>query len=151
MNFYHTLREMDRIQHDFNRIFGAFYGQPNGCGVAFLPGQTARAYPLINLYEDSDNYHVEALAAGIDPSKFDISIIGNILTLSGEKSHVDDDVKPEAVHRSERAAGKFVRTVELPTEVDTDNISAEYRNGILYIHVPKTEEAKPKSIEVKIA
>ena len=76
-------------------------------------------------------------------------MIGNVLTLSGEKSAVHGDVKPEAYHRSERATGKFVRSIELPTEVDTNAVEDNYRNGILSITLPKSEKARPRLVEVK--
>jgi HSP20 family protein len=73
------------------------------------------------------------------------------LTISGEKRRVAADVKSEAFHRSERATGKFVRSIELPAEVDEQKIQADYKNGILTITLPKTEQARPKQIAVQIA
>ena len=80
--------------------------------TAFLPGRGAREYPLINLYEDQNALYLEALAPGADPGSINISIVGDTLTLSGEKRRVAGEVKPEAFHREERAAGKFVRSID---------------------------------------
>jgi HSP20 family protein len=80
-----------------------------------------------------------------------VSVLQNRLTLSGEKSRVSAEVKPEAFHRNERASGKFVRTVDLPVEVDEAAIQAEYKNGLLVVTLPKAEKAKPKQISVKVA
>jgi len=79
--------------------------------AAFLPGRAAREYPLINVYDEQDRVHVEALAPGADPSSFNITMIGRTLTISGEKPRVPGDVKPEAFHREERAAGRFNRSI----------------------------------------
>ena len=119
--------------------------------AAFLPGRAAREYPLINLYDDQDSVYVEALAPGADPSSFNISVAGDTLTLSGEKRRAASEVNPEAFHREERAAGKFIRTVELPAEVDDGKVKGEYKNGLLLVTLPKAAKAKPRQIPVQIA
>lgn len=119
--------------------------------TAFLPGRAAREYPLINLYEDQDNLYLEALAPGADPGSFNISAVDDALTISGEKPRVAGDVKPEAFHREERAAGKFVRNIELPVDIDEDKVNAQYKNGLLLVTLPKSEKAKPRQISVQVA
>jgi len=120
--------------------------------AAFLPGRAAREYPLVNLYEEEDRVHVEALAPGADPGSFNISMLGRTLTLSGEKPRVAGDVKPEAFHREERAAGRFSRSIEIPVDVqEGEGLSGQYRNGLLLITLPKSEKAKPKQIKVQVA
>ena len=73
------------------------------------------------------------------------------LTISGQKKAPPDDIKPEAFHREERASGKFVRTITLPVEIDDSKVSAEYKNGLLLITLPKSEKAKPKQISVQVS
>ena len=119
--------------------------------TAFLPGRGAREYPLINLYDDQNSIYVEALAPGADPASFNISVAGETLTLSGEKPRVQGEIKPEAFHREERAAGKFVRSIELPVDVDGNNVTAQYKNGLLLINLSKSEKAKPRQINVQVA
>lgn len=137
-------REIDRAFEDFGLRSGA------GPRAVFLPGRSPRGYPLINLYEDQNALYVEALAPGVHPDALELSVVGNTLTIGGEKHRVPGDVEPEAFHRSERAAGKFVRTVELPVEIDADQIKAAYRNGLLTITLPKAEQAKPRQISVQV-
>ena len=115
---------------------------------AFLPGRAARLYPLVNLYDDGAAFTVEALAPGVDPAGLDVTVAGTTLTIAGEKPG-PAGVPPERIHRSERAAGRFVRTVELPTEVDADGVSAQYRNGLLLVSVPRAESAKPRRVAVQ--
>ena len=103
------------------------------------------------MFEEKDKIYVEALTPGIDPESLNVDIVHNRLMLSGEKIRITSDVKPEAFHRSERASGKFVRTVELPVEVDEQAVRAEYKNGVLLVSLPKAEKAKPKQISVKVA
>ena len=118
---------------------------------AFLPGRLARAYPLINLHGDKDNLYVEAVAPGIDPESLNLTVVRNDLTISGEKKRLPGDIKPEMFHREERATGKFVRTITLPVEIDADKISAEYKNGLILITMPKSEKAKPRQIQVQVS
>jgi HSP20 family protein len=106
---------------------------------------------LINLHEDRDTLYVEALAPGIDPDSLELSMTRNVLTITGEKRRLPGDVEPEALHRSERAAGRFVRTVELPVEVDANQVQAQYTHGLLVVTLPKAEKVKPKQISVHVA
>ena len=119
--------------------------------TAFLPGRAARRYPLVNFSEDHDHIYIEALAPGVDPATIDLAVIRNVLTISGEKRRHPENIKPEAFHRSERAAGRFVRTIELPVEVDADRVKAEYKQGLLLVTLPKAEAAKPKQISVSVS
>jgi HSP20 family protein len=119
--------------------------------AAFLPGRAAREYPLINVYEEQDRVHVEALAPGADPRSFNITMIGRTLTICGEKPRVPGDVKPEAFHREERAAGRFNRSIEIPAEVEQgEGLAGQYKNGLLLVSLPKSEKAKPKQIKVQV-
>ena len=134
-------REMDRAVRGRNPFFR----------VAFLPGRAARQYPMINLSEDQAAYYVEALAPGVDPQSLDVTVVHNTLTVAGEKKAGNGEAKAEAFHRNERAAGRFVRMIDLPSEVNGENVKADYRNGLLLITLPKAEQAKPRQISVSVA
>jgi len=142
---------MDALRRDIDRAVQST-GSSNepSFRTAFLPGRAARRYPLINLAQDRDQVSIEALAPGLAPDSIDLSVVRNVLTISGEKRRHPEDIKPEAFHRSERAAGKFVRTIELPVEVDADQVKAEYKHGILIVTLPIAEAAKPKRISVHV-
>ncbi|RMF87197.1 MAG: Hsp20/alpha crystallin family protein [Nitrospinota bacterium] len=145
------LRQMEELRREIDRAFEEFGMRTQPFSpLAFLPGRAARRYPLINLYEDRDAVYVEALAPGVDPASFDLSVVRNVLTIAGEKRGVPEEVKPEAFHRNERAAGKFVRHVQLPVEVDEGQVKADYKNGMLIVTLPKAERAKPKQITVHV-
>ena len=148
-------QEMNRLRHDIDRAFeqvGWRHGRRNGrlFPTAFLPGHAARAYPLVNVSEDANALYVTALAPGLDPAAIELSVQDNRLTIAGEKPRVAADIQPEAFHRSERAAGKFVRTVTLPIEVAHEQVQADYKNGLLIVTLPKAEKAKPKQIAVSV-
>jgi HSP20 family protein len=116
----------------------------------FLPGRAARAYPLVNVSEDADALYVIALAPGLDPTAIQLTVQDNRLTIAGEKQRLAAEIQPEAFHRSERAAGKFVRTVPLPIDVEHEQVRADYKNGLLVVTLPKAEKAKPKQIPVSL-
>ncbi|GAB4322153.1 MAG: Hsp20/alpha crystallin family protein [Candidatus Sumerlaeia bacterium] len=137
-------REVDRV---FNDVASGRWPLPR---FAFLPGEAARAYPLLNISADEDNVYVEALAPGLDPQSINVEVVRDQLTLSGEKPGLKD-VKPEDVHRSERAAGRFMRSMTLPYEVDLSKATADYKNGLLHITLPKAEMSKPKRISVAVS
>jgi HSP20 family protein len=147
-----TWNPMEALRRDIDRAFNnAGFSNEPFFRTAFLPGRGARRYPLINLAEDRDHVYIEALAPGVDPATIDLSIMRNVMTISGEKRRHPEDIKPEAFHRSERAAGKFVRTIELPVEVDANQVTAQYKHGILMVTLPKATAAKPKQISVSVS
>ena len=146
---WHPLNAMEVLRHDLERAFGnASVSNEPFSRVAFLPGRAARRYPMMNLYEDRDYVYVEALAPGVEVESLSLAVIRNVLSIAGEKRRTPDTIPPEAFHRNERAAGKFVRTVDLPVEVDADQVKAEYRHGLLMVTLAKAAAAKPKQITV---
>ena len=150
--WWRLMKEMDFLRKEIDRMFDSFGKWDSSFPrVAFLPGRSARLYPLINLSSNENAFYVEALAPGIDPENLNVTVVHNTLTISGEKKPINPDIQPEAFHRSERSAGKFLRTVELPEEVDASKVKADYKNGILSITLPKTAQVKPKQIKVKVA
>ena len=148
------LREMKLLRREIDRTLENFdFGRWSFpfSRFSFLPGRSAQAYPLLNMSEDQDNLEVEALAPGIDPQSLKVSVVHDQLTIAGKKNTMAKDVKPEAWHRNERAIGEFVRTINLPREIDANKIKARYENGLLRITMAKAEAAKPKQIAVHMA
>jgi len=150
---WNPVRELDALRREVERAFEEFV--PNGSAwpfarTAFLPGRATRAYPLVNISDDKDAVYVEALAPGVNPESFDITVHRNVLRIAGEKASLNTEIKPEAFHRNERGAGNFVRLIELPIEVNREGIKADYKNGLLLITLPKVEAAKPRQITVSV-
>ncbi len=149
--YWNPFWQLDAIQRELDRVFDAKKTSSPISRSSFLPGRSARAYPLLNIYEDKDNIFIEALAPGVDPGTFDVTVVHNRLTISGQKNGTPDQSQPEAYHRSERAAGRFARTLELPVEVNDQAVKADYVNGLLHVTLPKAEQAKPRQISINVA
>lgn len=143
LNLFH---EMENLQREMGTIFGGIAREPNERTV-LMPRNVNRRYPQINLSEDADNIYLAALIPGVESKSFEISLTGSTLTLGGER-HVDE---PDGAdwQRQERARGKFMRTIELPLDIDSTKVEAEYVDGVLRITLPKAEASKPKRISIK--
>jgi HSP20 family protein len=148
------LEEMARMRGEIDRILGedglSSWAFPFS-RISFLPGRASRAYPLMNISEDANNLYVEALAPGLDPNTLNVSVRGDQLVISGEKQPLPKNIKSEFMHRSERAAGQFTRSLSLSAGVESDKVQANYTNGVLKIILPKVEKAKPRQIAVKVS
>jgi HSP20 family protein len=119
-----------------NNIFSSYSGN-----------STAATYPLINVYDDSENVVVSAELPGMTKDKISITFADNALTISGKLDPCIENQKMSVI-RQERSKGNFEKVVHLPSKIMTDKIDASFNNGILSIKLPKAEEAKPKTITV---
>ena len=106
--------------------------------------------PALDVYEQKDDMIIKAEMPGLTKDEIDITIDGNTLTIKGEKKK-EEEVKEEDYYRCERTYGAFSRSVELPMAVQTDKVNASFKNGVLEIRLPKTEEAKKNVVKVKVA
>src|SRR3954471_20955871 len=106
--------------------------------------------PAIDLYEDKDNVFVKAELPGMKKEDIEDSFHNGTLSLSGERKS-EGKKEDSEVYRSERFFGRFQRTVTLPTPVAADKVKAQYKDGILTITPPKTEEAKAKHIDEQVS
>jgi HSP20 family protein len=126
MSIWNFLKEMDQLQSQLGELarMNAINGWPR---MAFLPGVSARHFPMMNISSDDQNIVVEALAPGLDTETLKVSALRDKLSISGEKARIK--VGAEKFHRNERSAGKFTRTIELPVPINPDRVQAEYTNG----------------------
>lgn len=102
----------------------------------------------IDVYESNGDVVVKATIPGVKPEDIDISVMGDVLTIKGEYKE-EEKVEKENYYRRERRQGAFTRSISLPTEVVVDKANAEFEAGVLTLTLPKSEEVKPKTIEVK--
>lgn len=105
--------------------------------------------PALDVYEDKDSFVVKAELPGMKKEEIEVSLHDGSLSISGERK-TESKREDSEVYRAERFFGRFQRTVSLPTTVAADKVKAAYNDGILTITLPKTEEAKPKKIDVAV-
>ncbi len=144
-----VFKELDNLRREIDEAFrGAGYNRP--FGATFLSPVTTRRFPLVNVSEDEGHVYVEALVPGIDPHDIDLSVLRNTVTISGERKPFLEK-EGQIVHRSELGSGTFSRTLELPVDIDPNNVSALCRDGIMQITLAKAEHARPKKIDIKLS
>lgn len=127
-------RSLDRLFRD------VFAGHP-----ALGAGRPAARYPAVNASEDEKNYHVEAELPGWEQKDLNLSVIGNELTLSGNR----EEEQEREIYHQERWSGDFSRVIRFPVEIDDSRVTARYDKGVLYVTLPKAAAALPRKIEVK--
>jgi len=130
-------REMDRMRKEMDGLFSN-YGRATG----------ATTYPLVNVYDGKENIVVTAELPGMSRDKVHITFADGTLTLTGKREPLAS-VKGMTAVRQERSTGEFEKTVRIPTKVEQEKISALFENGIMTITLPKSEEAKPKTITIE--
>jgi HSP20 family protein len=129
-------REMDRLQREMDRL------------VRTSTRGGAPAFPAMNVWSGQDGALITAEVPGVEPDSLDISIVGETLTLSGDRG--DQELQEEErYHRRERLSGRFDRTLQLPFRIDPERVKASFDNGVLHITLPRAQEDKPKKISVK--
>lgn len=136
---------LNRIQSRINDLFDDTFGRSrysvNSTNGTWLPP--------VDILESKDSYLIRAELPGMKKENFNLEVKDGTLTLTGEKKF-EEPADGVNYHRVERVSGKFVRSFYLPETVNSDDIKATYRDGILEIRVPKTEAAKPKQIAVAV-
>jgi HSP20 family protein len=134
---------LNKIQSRINDLFGESFDR------SWRSLSSATWYPPVDVLENKDSYVLRAELPGMKKEDFNLEVKDGMLTLSGERKSekTSDGVKYRTV---ERVEGKFSRSFSLPETVKHDGIQATYKDGILEIHVPKAEEAKPRRIEVSV-
>ena len=139
------LDQLLNLRDEIHRLFDPRHtdGQRT---TEFFDGWT----PAIDLYEDKENLFVKVELPGLKKDEIEVSMHDGTLSISGERKAATEDSSNQTF-RSERFFGRFHRSLALPKPVAVDKIKASYKDGILTVTLPKTEEAKPKQIEVSVS
>lgn len=141
------LKDMREMQSRFANLFNRMplkgeIGKEETLGVS-------EWMPAVDIVEDEKEYLIKAELPEVRREDVKVTVQDGVLALAGERKFEKEE-KGRKFHRVERAFGCFNRTFELPTDASAGKITAEFKDGLLKVHLPKSEEAKPRSVDVKI-
>jgi HSP20 family protein len=140
-------KEMDELQARLSSIFGlAPHRAANGKESTSL----SQWLPLVDVTEDDKEYLIKAELPEVKREDVSVTVENGVLTISGERK-LEKEEKDRKYHRVERAYGRFTRSFGVPEDADDTKVSAEFKDGLLTVRLAKSEKARPKTIEVKVA
>jgi HSP20 family protein len=140
---WNPMRDMLSFNNRADRIFNDFFYPSRGMQMS----KDSNWNPRVDIYEDEDAIVLKAELPGVEKDNIVVDVEGMVLTLKGERSS-DNEVKEESYYRRERTFGSFERRFNLPDNVDPEKITADYKDGILKLGIPKPEENKPRQITI---
>jgi HSP20 family protein len=140
-------RELEEMSERLNRLFTRpAIARSNGKELLTV----ADWVPTVDISETDQEYLIRAELPEVKKEDVKVTLEDGVLTIQGERKHEKEE-KGKRFHRVERSYGSFVRSFTLPEEIDDGNVKAEFKDGMLNLHLPKSEKAKPKAIEVRVA
>jgi len=141
-------KELDELQNRLSTLFGrAPVRKDGGREEAMTLAEWA---PLVDIIEEEKEYRIKAELPEVNKSDVKVTVQDDVLTIAGERTFEKEETGRK-YHRVERAYGSFARSFTLPEDADAAKVSADFKDGVLIVHLPKSEKARPKSIEVKVA
>jgi HSP20 family protein len=140
--------ELDDLQNRLSTLFGRAPVKKSAERQEAL--RVAEWAPLVDITEDPKEYVIKAELPDLKKEEVTINVQNDVLSISGERKYEKEE-HDKKHHRIERAYGSFLRSFTIPGDADAEHVSAEFKDGLLRVHLPKTERSKPKSIEVSIA
>lgn len=138
-------REMEGIQRAMDRLLDSF-GQPFRYSLLW-DGGNARQWLPLDVYEAGGALIVKADVPGLKPEDVTVEVTGNMLSIRGEQKDERED-KAEGRYIQERRYGSFHRSIGLPDGLSTDKVEASFENGVLTVHIPKSEAAKTRTVKI---
>jgi len=144
---WNPFRELDEMQNRLSRILG---GTASRTGNGREDLTVAAWAPLVDITEDDKEYLIKAELPEVKKNDVKVRVEDGVLYISGERN-LEKEEKGKRYHRIERAYGSFTRTFSLPEDADAQQVNAEFKDGMLIVHVAKDKNARPKAIEVKVS
>lgn len=145
MTRWEPFRNQSTLQEQVNRLF-----EDNFTRSRTGHAELASWAPAVDIYETENELVVKADLPDVQDKDIDVRVENNTLTIRGERKF-SNEVREDNYLRVERAYGTFTRSFSLPNTVSTEAIKAEYKNGVLTVHMPKREETKPKQIKISVS
>jgi len=143
---FNPFRELEEMQTRLNRLFtDAPMRKIEDKGLFFSDWA-----PAVDIQETDNEYLIKAELPEMKKEDVKVEVLDGVLTIEGERTQEKEE-KGKKFHKVERSYGKFVRQFALPTEVEGAKVQAEYKDGVLSVHLPKTAAAKPTAVTVKVA
>lgn len=138
-------RDLDLLQSDVNRLFDAFFGtRGTNRGNA---GLAQRWVPPMDLTEEENEYVLRADLPGLSEDDIEIEVKDDVLTISGERRYEHEN-RHEGFYRVERSFGRFSRSLDLPSGINAEALSADFDRGVLEVHIPKPEQGTPTRVPI---
>lgn len=137
----------DELQNRFGTLLGRFPARTENGKETMTVAEWA---PLVDITEDEKEFLIKAELPEVKKEDVKVTVENGVLAISGERK-IEKEEKDKKYHRIERAYGSFMRSFTLPEGTDGAKINAEFKDGVLTVRLPKSEKAKPKSVEVKVA
>jgi len=138
-------RELEDMSDRLNRMFA----RPSLRSTGKEAMTVADWIPTVDISETDNEYLIKAELPEVKKEDVKVTVENGVLTLQGERRQEKEE-KSKKYHRVERSYGSFVRSFTLPESVEEGGVKAEYKEGVLNLHLPKTEKVKPKAIDVKV-
>ena len=145
---WNQIRQLEALQHGLGSLFSRFPAQwPEGQEEQIAVPEWA---PVVDISEDDKEYLIKAELPEVKREDVKVTAEEGTLTITGERKF-EKEAKGKKYHRVERSYGSFVRNFSLPDDASAAKVSAEFKDGVLSVHLAKTQKAKPTHIEVKVA
>lgn len=142
---WNPFRELNEVQNRLTSVFGRFPNRlGNGNGFAL-----ANFSPDVDIIENENEYLVKADLPAMKKEDVNVTVENGVLSIAGERKSENEE-KNNTWHRIERSYGTFERTFTMPDDADGAKLKAEFKNGVLHVHMPKNPAARPKKIAVKV-
>jgi HSP20 family protein len=145
---WNPFKEMEEMEKRLSSFFGRVPVGADGDKKEAIT--VAEWSPLVDISEDEKEYLIKAEIPEMRKEDIKLNVHDDVLTITGERKYEKEE-KNKKYHRVERSYGSFLRSFTLPEDADGTKVGAEYKDGLLKIHLPKSEKVKPKAIEVKVA
>ena len=140
-------KDMDELQSRLTKLFGLTPARTGNGGQELMT--VSQWTPSVDIIEDEKEWLVKAELPEVKKEDVKVTVEDGVLTITGERK-LEKEEKDKKYHRIERSYGNFLRSFTLPDGADGTKVNAEFKDGVLKVHLPKSEKAKPKAVEVKL-